>query len=116
MGRESSPFSFPDLTAASRAEFRPSGRGQPLHAAPNTRLGGMDELAAAAAVVAMSIDDFAEEDFEQRPPCGGTAGSDAATSNDMTIEQDKENVLVDAAKCEVGDGDPEVSNSPTLQP
>ena len=86
-----------------------------LHAHPNTGLGVMDELAAAAAVVAMSIDDFAEEDFEQHPPCGGTAGGDAATSNDTTIEQDKENVRVDAARCEVGDGNLEVSNSPTLQ-
>ena len=74
----------------------------------------MDELAAAAAVMVVSIDDFAEEDFEQRPPCGGTAGGDAATSNDTTIEQDKENVLVDAAQCEVGDDDPEVTISPTL--
>ena len=47
----------------------------------------MDELAAAAAVVAMSIDDFAEEDFEQRPPCGVTAGDDAATSIDVSIER-----------------------------
>ena len=75
----------------------------------------MDELAAAAAVVAMSTDDFAEEDFEQRPPCGFTAGSDAAASNEMTMEQDKENVRVDAAQSEVGDGDPEVTNSLTLQ-
>ena len=75
----------------------------------------MDELAAAAAVVAMSIDDFAEEEFEQRPPCGVTAGGGAAMSIDVCIEQDKENVIVDAARCEVGDGDPEVSNSPALQ-
>ena len=47
----------------------------------------MDELAAAAAVVAMSIDEFAEEELEQRPPCGVTAGSEAATSIDMTIDQ-----------------------------
>jgi len=75
----------------------------------------MDELAAAAAVVAMSIDDFAEEDFGQRQPCGVTTGSDAATSIDMSIEQDKENFVVDAAPCEVGDSNREVSNSPTLQ-
>ena len=80
-----------------------------------TGLGCMDELAAVAAVLAMSIDDFAEEDLEQRPPCGVTAGSDAATSIDMSIEQDMENFLVDAAQCGVGAGDPEVSNSPTLQ-
>jgi hypothetical protein len=75
----------------------------------------MDELAAAAAVVAISIDDFAKEDFEQRQPCGFTAGSDAAASNEMTIEQDKETVPVDAAQSEVGDGDPSVSSSPTFQ-
>ena len=33
----------------------------------------------------------------------------------MTIEQDKENVPVDAAQSEVGDGDPSVSSSPTFQ-
>ena len=75
----------------------------------------MDELAAAAAVVAMSIDDFAEEEEEQRPSCDVTAGIDAETPFRMVIEADKENVLGDAAQCEVGDGDPEVSNSPTLQ-
>ena len=103
------PVDFvPSTRLRSKGEIMSQWPRQPLHAAPNTRLGGMDELAAAAAVMVVSIDDFAEEDFEQRPPCGGTAGGDAATSNDMTIEQDKENVLVDAAQCEVGDGDPEV--------
>ena len=74
----------------------------------------MDELAAAAAVVAMSIDEFAEEELEQRPPCGVTAGSEAATSIDMTINQDKENDQVDAVQCEVEDGDPEVSKAPII--
>ena len=40
----------------------------------------MDELAAAAAVVAMSIDGFAEEDLEQRRLCGVAAGDGGQTS------------------------------------
>ena len=97
------------------SEFLSRSSLVPCSRPSDTDLGGMDELAAAAAVVAISIDDFAEEDFEQRPPCGVSAGGDAAMSIDESMEQDKENVLVDAAQSEVGDGDPEVSNSPILQ-
>ena len=46
----------------------------------------MDELEAAAAVLAMSRDDFAEEDVEQRAPCVEHSGSAAGT---MAVEAGK---------------------------
>ena len=72
----------------------------------------MDELDAAAGVLAVSLDDFAEGDFEQRQPYGLNEGSDAATSMVNDEQQDKENIRVDAALSEVGDGHPEVSTCP----
>ena len=74
-----------------------------LHAHPNTGLGVMDELEAAAAVLAMSRDDFAEEEVEQRAPCAERSGSAAGTMAAEAMEVDKENIQVDAASREVED-------------
>ena len=72
----------------------------------------MDELDAAAGVLAVSLDDFAEGDFEQRQPYGLNEGSDAATSMVNDEEQDKENIRVDAARPRVEDASCKVSTPP----
>jgi len=71
----------------SRAAWRPSSRP------PNTELGGMDELAAAAAVVAMSIDDDSEEDSElQLEDSPGASAADGSPMPDLEATgADKEN-------------------------
>ena len=78
-------FPSPRLHSACGSEFLSRSSLVPCSRPSDTDLGGMDELAAAAAVVAISIDDFAEEDFEQRPPCGVSAGGDAAMSIDESM-------------------------------
>ena len=69
----------------------------------------MNELAAAAAVVAMSLDDNAGGSLEQRPPHGIAAGSEGLTSMEVCTEADKENISVDAAPSQAEDANPEVT-------
>ena len=63
----------------------------------------MTELAAAAAVVAMSIDDFAEEDLEQRGFCGAVGAGEVDVGNVEITTEDKENNNVHAATQDVED-------------
>ena len=51
----------------------------------------MDELAAAAAVVAMATDDFAEEELEQRSFCGTVDAADVDMAAAGLMAEDKEN-------------------------
>ena len=53
--------------------------------------GGMDELAAAAAVVAMSIDDNAADDMELDDDTGDVARPDGSTSLLEATDAGKEN-------------------------
>ena len=57
----------------------------------------MDELAAAAAVVTMSVNGYAEAGFEQRPPCGDADGREGQGLPVEGTEADKENNGGDAA-------------------
>ena len=58
----------------------------------------MDELEAAAAVLARSaMDDFTEEDFEQRVPASECSGSITVPTAAEAMEVDKENIMAGAA-------------------
>ena len=72
-------FLLPAINPPFQGRFLSLAASGAVHGGPNTRLGGMDELAVAAAVVAKSIDDFAEEDLEQRRLCGVAAGDGGQT-------------------------------------
>lgn len=58
---------------------------------PATGWGSMDELAAAAAVVTMSVNGYAEAGFKQRPPCGDADGREGQGLPVEGTEADKEN-------------------------
>ena len=63
----------------------------------------MDELAAAAAAVAMAIDDYAEADVEQRALCGDDDGRDGCGLAVEDTEADKEINGGDAASGDIED-------------
>ena len=69
----------------------------------------MDELAAAAAVLAVDVDDFADDDLEQPSHCGVAAGIDAHAPMEVSTEADKENFTADAAQSQGEDANPEVT-------
>ena len=74
----------------------------------------MDELAAAAAVVDMSVDDNAGEDFVQRGSCGAVGASDVAMTDAASTAADKENNNVHAV---AGEGEavaPKVAKRPAV--
>ena len=68
----------------------------------------MDELAAAAAVVVMSVGDYAEAGIEQRPPCGDADGREGHGLPVEGTEADKENNGGDAASGDVEDAKEQV--------
>ena len=65
-------------------------RGSPSHLA-DTESGGMNELAAAAAVMAMSVDDDGIDDLGLEDAPGGAASDDVAMAALETTAEDKEN-------------------------
>ena len=71
----------------------------------------MDELAAAAAVVAMPIHDFAEGGFEQRPPGGDANGREGRGLTVEDTEANKESNTGDAASGEGEDATEQVSGA-----
>ena len=80
-----------------------AARSRPSHRT-DTGSGGMDELEAAAAVLAVATDGFADEDLEQRPTMGSVAGGEAHLPTDEVMAVDKENLSVDAAPRDTEDG------------
>ena len=75
----------------------------------------MDELAAAAAVVTMSIDDKAEEELGQRGSCVTVGACDATMADVDTSAEDKENNDGHAAVATPEDAPSKVPNaSPIL--
>ena len=81
-------------------------------AAPKT--GVMDELAAAAAVVAMTIDDNAGSNVEQRGSCGTCGAADAAMADMDIVAVDKENINGHAAAGAVEDAASKVASAPRV--
>ena len=80
-------FSIPTLAQLYRSVCRVCTVFGP----PNTDLGGMDELAAAAAVLSMAVDANAEEETEL-DSMPGMSGDDAAQKSSMEVSSaDKEN-------------------------
>ena len=74
----------------------------------------MDELAAAAAVVAMSIDSDAEEDLGQRGSSVTVGAGDAAMADVETSADDKENINGHAAVANPEDAPSKVPNAPPV--
>ena len=62
----------------------------------------MDELVAAAAVVAMAVDDFAEEDLAQYAPCGAAAVDEAHYPAAAVMEADEEKDQAEVATMGMG--------------
>ena len=71
----------------------------------------MDALAAAASVLAVGVDDFADDDLEQPSSCGIAAGDNAHAPMEESTEADKENFIVDAAPSQGEDANPEVTTT-----
>ena len=77
-------------------------------------LGGMDELAAAARVLAVAADSDAEEETEQPGP-GVAAGRDErGLPADVEMAGEKENKDGEAARGQVGDANPQVTTAPCV--
>ena len=70
----------------------------------------MDELAAAMEVAAMSLDSDFEEDLEQPSTNGHPSQVEGATPTEEAMAEDKENHDGDAAHCQPGAADPQVTN------
>ena len=73
-------------------------------------LSGMDELAAAMEVAAVSLDSDFEEDLEQPSTDGHPSQVEGATPTEEDMAEDKENQDGDAAHCQPGAADPQVIN------
>ena len=76
--------------------------------------GGMDELAAAAAVVAMATDVNAPEDLGQRDACVNFGVGDVAMADEHNVPEDKENNDVHAAAAEIEDAASKVTIAPRV--
>ena len=74
----------------------------------------MDELAAAAAVVAIVTDANAPEDFGQRDICVTAGVAMMQWRHAETSAEDKENIKVHAAAGEPEDAPSEVPNAPPI--
>ena len=74
----------------------------------------MDELAAAAAVVAMSIDDFADEDPALEVDAGSTAAGDAPPTMIDTSDGSKENERDSPEGCDNEAANPKVLILPAI--
>ena len=74
----------------------------------------MDELAAAAAAVAMAVDDYAEADVEQRALCGDDDGCDGCGLAVEDTEANTENSRGDAASGDIEDAKEQVSFAPKV--
>ena len=74
----------------------------------------MDELAAAAAVVSMSVDDFAEVNGELEVAEGSATHAEAETPTIETLHDDKENERDLPEGCVLGAANPKVTNAPKL--
>jgi hypothetical protein len=74
----------------------------------------MDEVDAAAAVLAVSVDDFAEEDLEQDARPASFTDPDDQTSAVEPMDVGKENKARTPAVCEVGAANPQVMKATPL--
>lgn len=72
----------------------------------------MDELAAAAVVVSMATDGFADHEFGQRGTCGTFGTEDAARADVESTPDGKENNMGDAATGDPEDAALKVTNAP----
>ena len=74
----------------------------------------MDELAAAAASVAVDDESEAEEDLEQRAPGGAESGAKAGASAFEAFDRGKENYSGDAAPPRLEDAKSKVCTLPSV--
>ena len=74
----------------------------------------MDELAAAAAVVSLTIDPNADDEMGQRGACGTVSADDAAMPDVEATSVDKENAEAHAAVRHAEDVPSKVSNGPQM--
>ena len=71
----------------------------------------MDELAAAAAVVAMAVDGFADQDFGQRECCGSRGDAEWPAPAAESMAENDENDAAQAAADQPGDAASKVPNA-----
>jgi hypothetical protein len=85
-----------------------------LHAGPNTGLGCMDEVTAAAAVLAVSIDNYAGEDLEQDSRPATSTGTVEQMFAVQAMDMDEENEARAPALGDAGAANPKVMNATPL--
>ena len=74
----------------------------------------MDELAAAAGVLAVATDSESEEEVEQPASCVAAGRDEGGSPADVEMVEDKENKDVEAARGQPGDADPQVTDAPRV--